>query len=155
QITSAIVADQVNSRLIGSQAVITPTLNPLVALCSVPPGPEGAVRVEFSVACDHPSWRSTNDLPSITGQSTNFLVTGMLPDTRYQMRRVFSDGTTSSPLLFTTGIIPSTVTFPTFTVRQAPAPDSDLDQDLIYHAVAPYPFATDLLGRAVWYFDTQ
>ena len=97
---SADVSDVVNSRVTGTDAVITPTLNPLVALYSVPPtqpgpGPHGLVHVEFSMAGDQPSWRSTNDLPSMPGKSTNFFVAGMLPNTTYEMRDVFSDGATS------------------------------------------------------------
>src|SRR5262249_26865298 len=50
--TTAVAADAVASRVTGSQPVITPTLNPLVALYSVPPtqpdpGPHGTVHVEF------------------------------------------------------------------------------------------------------------
>jgi hypothetical protein len=47
---SAVVTDQVDSRVTGDEAVITPTTNPLVALYSVPPGPKGTVYVEFAVA---------------------------------------------------------------------------------------------------------
>src|SRR6266702_2690508 len=70
--TSAVMADAVASRVTGSEAVITPTLNPLVALYSVPPtqpgpGPHGTVHVEFSVAGDQPSWLSTNEVPSMPG----------------------------------------------------------------------------------------
>src|SRR5262249_21460928 len=88
---SADVFDVVNSRVTGTDAVITPTFNPLVALYSVPPtqpgpGPHGTVHVEFSVAGDQPSWRSTNELPSKPGKSTNFFVAGMLPNTTYEMR---------------------------------------------------------------------
>jgi hypothetical protein len=146
--------DRVDSRVTGSMPVVTPTANPLVALYSVPPGPKGTVHVEFAVASDNPSWQSTNELPSDPGKSTNFFVAGMLPNTTYEMRDVFSDGTTSSPLLFTTGSIPSTLSFPTLTVVQPPGPGSDLDQDLIYHA-PPTPFATDLQGRVVWYYDSR
>src|SRR6516165_4231141 len=39
--TSAVAADAIASRVTGSQAVITPTLNPLVALYSVPPSSGG------------------------------------------------------------------------------------------------------------------
>jgi hypothetical protein len=157
---SAVVRDLVNSRVTGADAVITPTLNPLVALYSVPPGPRGTVHVEFAVAGDHPSWRSTDDRPSVPGESTNFDVAGMLPNTTYQMRHVFTHHHhqhISSPLLFTTGGIPSTLTFPTLTVRLPPGPQSDLDQDLIYHTLPtnPMPFVTDLQGRVVWYFDVQ
>jgi hypothetical protein len=164
---SADVFDLVNSRVTGTDAVITPTLNPLVALYSVPPtqpgpGPHGTVHVEFSVAGDQPSWRSTNELPSLPGESTNFFVAGMLPNTTYEMRHVFSDGSSSSPELFTTGSIPSTLTFPTLTVVQPPGPQSDVDQDLVYHSLSlsplssqSNPFATDLQGRVVWYYDLQ
>src|SRR5262249_36231667 len=168
---SADVSDLVGSRITGSDAVITPTLNPLVALYSVPPtmpgpGPHGRVHVEFSVAGDQPLWQSTNEVTSMPGESTNFLVAGMLPNTAYQMRYVFGDGTTSSPLLFTTGSLPSTFTFPTYTVAQAPDSQSNIDQDVIYHVFPqsslnllgnkiPNSLATDLSGRVVWYFDDQ
>jgi hypothetical protein len=168
---SADSLDVVNSRVTGTDAVITPTLNPLVALYSVPPtlpgpGPHGTVHVEFAVAGDQPSWRSTNVLPSHPGESTNFLVAGMLPNTTYEMRHVFSDGTISSPLLFTTGSLSSTLTFPTFTVPLPPGSQSGADQDMIYHVYPqsslnllgnniPNPLATDLSGRVVWYFDPQ
>jgi arylsulfate sulfotransferase len=163
---SADTLDLVNSRVAGSEAVITPTSNPLVALYSVPPtqpgpGPHGNVHVEFAVAGDNPTWRSTNDLSSDPGKSTNFFVAGMLPNTTYEMRDVFSDGTTSAPLLFTTGNLPSNLVFPAFTVQQPPGAGSDLDQGMIFHQFgqfpsnAPNPLATDLSGRVVWYYDVS
>src|SRR5262249_18361747 len=120
----------------------------------------------FSVAGDQPSWRSTNELASRPGESTNFLVAGILPNTTYEMRHVFSDGTTSSPLLFTTGRLSSTLTFPTYTLPEPPGANTALDQDMIYHVFPqsslnllgnkiPNPLATDLSGRVVWYFDPQ
>src|SRR5262249_16928594 len=66
---SAVVADEVDSRVTGAGAVISPTANPLVALFSVPPGPRGMVDVEFAAAGANPSWRSTNALPSVPGKS--------------------------------------------------------------------------------------
>src|SRR5205823_3869447 len=45
--TSAVMADAVASRVTGSEAVITPTLNPLVALYSAPPSSAGSVFVQF------------------------------------------------------------------------------------------------------------
>src|SRR5262249_51874710 len=107
--TSVVVADAVASRVSGSQAVITPTLNPLVALYSIPPSSAGTVFVQFSVAGDHPSWRNTDTRTVVPGKSTNVFVAGMLPNTTYQMRHVFSDGTGSAPMLFTTGNIPATL----------------------------------------------
>jgi hypothetical protein len=154
-----VVTDKVGSRVTGDEAVISPTANPLVALFSVPPGPKGTVHVEFAVAGDDPSWQSTNELPSKPGKSTNFFVAGMLPDTTYEMRDVFSDGTTSAPQLFTTGGLPSNLSFPTYTVQQPPGPGSDVDQGLIFQQLpsspsnAPNPLATDLNGNVVWYYD--
>jgi hypothetical protein len=158
---STVVTDQVNSRVTGDEPVVSPTANPLVALYSVPPGPQGTVHVEFAVASSSPWWQSTNELPSEPGRSTNFFVAGMLPNTTYEMRDVFGDGTTSAPLLFTTGSLPSQLSFPTFTVQQPPGPGSDLDQGLLFYQFpnlpsnAPNPLATDLSGHVVWYYDVS
>ncbi len=162
--TSAVAVDAVASRVTGSQAVITPTLNPLVALYSAPPSSADSVFVQFSVAGDSPSWRNTNTLPVVPGKSTNFFVAGMLPNTTYEMRDVRSDGTGSAPQFFTTGALPATLTFPTFTVSQPPGPGSDSDQDMIFHSLvftgpdatsSSHPIATDLSGRVEWYYDAQ
>ncbi len=119
---SAVVPDEVGSRVTGGQPVITPTANPLVALYSVPLGPLGTVHVEFAVAGDNPSWQSTNDLPSEPARSTNFFVAGLLPNTTYEMRDVFSDGTASAPQLFTTGASPPTCPSPPTPCSSRPAP---------------------------------
>src|SRR5262249_14730709 len=159
--TSAVMTDEVASRVTGSQAVVTPTANPLVALYSVPPSAAGTVFVQFAVTGDHPSWRNTDIRQVVPGTSTNFFVAGMLPDTTYEMRHVFSDGTGSAPLFFTTGAPPPTVTFPAYTVPQPPGPGSDLAQDMVFHQFAksprnaPNPVATDLQGRVEWYYDTS
>jgi hypothetical protein len=158
---SADALDMVNSRVTGSEPRISSTANPLVALYSVPPGPEGTVHVEFARAGDHPMWQSTNELPSEPNLSTNFFVAGMLPNTMYEMRYVCSDGTTSAPLPFTTGYLPPNLVFPSFTVEQPPGPGSDLDQSMLFHQFGPSPnnvpnpLATDLSGRVVWYYDVS
>ena len=157
---SAVVTDRVDSRVTGDKAVITPTANPLVALYSVPPGPVGTVHVEFAVAGDNPSWQSTNDLPSRRARSTNFFVAGMLPSTTYEMRDVFSDGTTSAPLLFTTGAIPATVKLPTYHRAAAACPRQRPRSRPGLPAARqrplkglPNPYVTDLSGKVVWYYD--
>lgn len=157
--TSAVVVDEVASRVIGSQAVVTPTLNPLVALYSVPPSSAETVFVQFAPAGDNPSWRNTDARALVPGRSTNVFIAGMLPNTTYQMRHVFSDGTASSALPFTTGALPPTLSFPTYTVSQPPGPGSDSGQDMIFHVSArspltiPNPLATDLQGNVMWYYD--
>jgi hypothetical protein len=155
--TSAVAADAVNSRVTGSAAVITPAANPLVAMYSIPPSSAGTVFVQFAVAGDQPAWRDTDARAVVPGKSTNVLIAGMLPNTTYEMRHVFSDGTGSAPLFFTTGSIPATVTFPAFTVPQPPGPGSDLDQDMILQQpvnppkTTPSMFATNLTGQVTWY----
>src|SRR5262249_1052219 len=108
---------------------------------------------------DHPARRNTDLRPVVPGKSTNIFIAGMLPNTTYEMRHVFSDGTGFDPVLFTTGSIPSTQNFPTITVPQPPGPGSDLNQDLLFQSLArpgpnaPYAYATDLAGPVTWYYD--
>ena len=77
----------VSSRVTGEDAVVTPTLNPLVALYSAPACEHGAIRVWFRPASgplDAP-WTRTNSLPCVPGLSRNFVVAGMLANTTYEM----------------------------------------------------------------------
>ena len=159
--TSAVAIDDVASRLSGPEALVSPTPNPLVALYSVPPSAAKTAFVQFGRAGDHPSWRNTDTRAVVTGKSTNFFIAGMLPNTAYQMRHVFSDGTGSAPVLFTTGGIPATLSIPPFTLRQPPAAGSDPDQDMVFHQRvrgtpnSPSLLATDLAGQVTWYYDTS
>jgi hypothetical protein len=163
-VTSTVASDGVRSRVTGEDAVVTPTLNPLVALYSAPPCHHDAIRVRFRPAngpTDAP-WTSTNALPCVRGESRNFVVAGMLANTTYEMVHVGGeDGHASRlPLLFTTGTPPATLSIPPFTVRQAPGPGADLRRDLVYHnlgarsaANAVNLLATDLGGSLEWYYD--
>src|SRR5437660_5329758 len=74
--TTAVLADAVASRVTGPEAVITPTLNPIVALYSASPSSAGTEFVQFRVAGDSPSWSNTNTLPVVPGKITNFFVAG-------------------------------------------------------------------------------
>jgi hypothetical protein len=147
------------SRVTGGVAVISPTSNPLVALYSAPPSAGSSMTVEFSQLGPDLSWQSSGPLPIVPGKSTNFLVAGMLPKSTYLMRHVLNDGTTSAPLTFTTGSLPTNVTFPTFTQVQVPSPANDPTQDMIFHIGINDPtgtvntLATDLQGRVDWYYD--
>src|SRR5262249_32911322 len=153
--TSAVAIEGVASRITGAQAVVTAAANPLVALYSVPPSSAGTVFVQFAVAGDQPAWRNTDARAGVSGKGTKLFVAGMLRNTTSQMRHVFSDGTGSAPVLFTTGSIPATLTIPAFTVEQPPGPGSDTDQDMVFHIrprVAPNTpplIATDLAGRVM------
>jgi arylsulfate sulfotransferase len=162
KVTSAVASYEVDSRLTGDDAVVTPTLNPLVALYSAPPCRHGDIHVRFRPASSpaHTEWTSTNPLPCERGQSRNFVVAGMLANTTYEMVHRGGDDEDASPLLFTTGAPPATLSIPAFTVREGPDPGADLRRDLIYHNLAARPaanhvnlLATDLSGRLQWYYD--
>ena len=90
--------------------------------------------VQFAQQGPTLSWQNTSPQPIVPGESTNFIVAGMLPDTTYLMRYVLDDGTVSAPLTFTTGSLPADAKFPTFTVVQPPAAGTDLSQGMIFHA---------------------
>ena len=157
---SATASYTAESRVTGTSAVISPTSNPLVALFSAPPAPGSSMYVQFAQNGTFLTWNNTAPLPIVPGESTNFLVAGMLPNTTYLMRYVLDDGTVSAPLSFTTGSLPTNVTFPTFTVQQPPGPGTDLTQDTVLHfGVAGAPglidtVATDLNGNIDWYYNS-
>jgi hypothetical protein len=84
----------------------------------------------------------------------------MLPNTTYRMRHILDDGIVSPSLQFTTGSLPTNLTFPTFTELQSPGPGTDTTQDMILHAGLPNgsassvtTLATDLQGNVIWYYD--
>lgn len=156
---SATASYAAESRVVGSAAVVSPTSNPLVALYSAPPSAGMSMRVEFKPLGSNQSWDSTAALPIVPGESTNFLVAGLLPNTTYLMRHVLGDGTTSAPLTFKTGALPANLTFPTFTILRAPTRRTDPTQDIVFHVGIHPPngtvdtLATDLMGNIVWYYD--
>jgi hypothetical protein len=158
QTVSADVSDTVYSRVIGSNPVVTPMANPLVALYSVPPCSAGSVRIDFrpQATSDLP-WMSTDTKSCEPGRSTNFLVAGMLPRTTYEMVNITSHGR-SAPLFFTTGALPAELTFPTFTAKQMPDLGSNLSQGMVFHMAlgratpSVNVLATDLMGNVNWYY---
>ncbi len=150
------------SRVMGDTAVVSPMANPLVALYSAPPSPGSSMYVQFAREGPTLSWQQTSPLPIVAGESTNFIVAGMLPDTTYLMRDVLDNGTISAPLAFTTGSLPSYLTFPTFTVTKPPAAGIDPSQAVIFHAGVNKgtaginivnTVATDMSGNVLWYYD--
>ncbi len=161
--TSIVVSDMVSSRVTGKDAVVTPTLNPLVALYSAPACKHGSIRVRFRPASGPPdaTWTKTNTLPCVPGQSRNFVVAGMLANTTYEMVHGRGEHQIGSVALFTTGKPPAALSIPAFTVRQAPGPGADLSRSLIDHNLAAGRaaanqvnlLASDLSARLVWYYD--
>src|SRR5262249_30576202 len=108
----AVVSDAVNPRATSADAVVTPTLNPLVALYSAPPCNQGSIVVAFKPASDDGPWVRTNPLPCVIGASRNFVVGGMLPSTTDELVHIADDAPSSPPLFFTTGTPPTTLNIP-------------------------------------------
>ena len=109
---SATATYTAQTRVVGDSAVVSPMANPLVALYSAPPSPGTSMYVQFAQQGPTLSWQNTSPLPIVPGESTNFIVAGMLPNTTYLMRDVLDDGTVSAPLAFTTGSLPANLQFP-------------------------------------------
>ena len=130
EFTSATYTAQ--TRVVGNSAVVSPMANPLVALYSAPPSPGASMYVQFAKQGPTLSWQNTSPLPIVPGESTNFIVAGMLPNTTYLMRDVLDDGTVSAPLTFTTGSLPANLQFPHLHRgaaagrRDRPEPERDL-----------------------------
>ncbi|MGH9161011.1 MAG: hypothetical protein ACRD2X_13640, partial [Vicinamibacteraceae bacterium] len=80
------------SRVASSQAVVTTTRHPLVALYSAPPCSEGQrVFVEFAERASF-SWTRTSPKDCAAGKSQSFYVAGMRAERTYWMRHVVADG---------------------------------------------------------------
>lgn len=155
----------ITSRLVGGNASVTATANPLVALfsgpaCRIP----NSMHVRFTPVSAPPGGIST---PMYTGpvscrfdttsanpdqSSMNFHIAGMYPLTTYKMRWevTTATGTNIGPeLMFTTGAIPASVTLPTFTPTGTPvSPDPIIVHSPIGGSASA---ATDLGGRVLWY----
>ena len=146
-----------SARVVGGRPAVSATANPLVALYSAPPCKHGTEFVAFR-AVGGTSWQGTNAQVCVAGRDHNYLVAGMRPQTSYQMVSVVMTGTvvrSSAPLTFTTGAIPSGVTFPTFSEQVPPGPGSDSAAGTIVHfALGSDGIATDLQGRVIWYAVT-
>jgi hypothetical protein len=148
------------ARVKGSQAVVTATANPLIALFSAPPCPAGS---RFRVAFQRPSDKDPEHTPFEAcrgGKSNNVYVAGMRPASEYRARAEVDNGgqvKTGSWISFRTGLLDGD--FPPVSVAVARAPGSAVSEPVVVHSVAALtgskrPFATDLDGNVVWYLRT-
>ncbi len=76
---SAMAPYTAQTRVQGNSAVVSAMANPLVALYSAPPSPGASMYVQFAKLGPTLSWQNTAPLPIVPGESTNFIVAGMLP----------------------------------------------------------------------------
>jgi len=154
------VSYTITSRVIGTHAVVTPTLHPLVALYSAPLCYTGYIVVQF-IALGSTVWQDTNAIACDGVHSENIYVAGMLPATTYYLRHVLVNGTTYTPsasTAFTTGLVSQGV--PTYTVVTPANSQTSLAEPVVLHSVLDpnqellsIPVATDLFGRVIWYYN--
>jgi arylsulfate sulfotransferase len=155
------VSFKINAVVTGSSPVIVRTANPLVVLFSAPACPAGStIRVVFQEHSTTPpppvmtNWQSCH--PSAT---ETFEIAGILPSTSYHLYAEINTGgaiTNGTTIAFKTEALPSTVPFPTFTVK---TPATDTTYPVILHNMiqlgggTTYPdVATDLAGNVIWYY---
>jgi hypothetical protein len=148
------------TRVKGSQPVVTPTANPLIALFSAPPCPAGG---RFRVAFQRPADRDpvhTAFEPCRGSTSNNVYVAGMRADSDYRLRAELESGNNVKPgswMPFHTGLLDGD--FPPISVAVPRASGSVVSEPVLIHSVsatsgAKRPFATDLDGNVIWYLRT-
>jgi len=148
-----------DSRVAGSQPVVSATANPLVALFSAPACATGSrIRVRFdarSATSVNTDWRACDP-----ASSSNIYVAGMRQNTRYsmaaQVRNPAGVVTTGPALPFLTGSGPANLPVIAQAVP-ADAQTSAVDDVLVTDSLSigtsvGYPVATDLFGRPIWYY---
>jgi arylsulfate sulfotransferase len=161
---SKTVKFQVTPLVTGSTPMIVPTANPLVTIFSTPPCASGSyVRVSFQEQSLATPATLTNWMPCHPTTTSNFEIAGVFVSTTYQIfaqTRTGSKIVNGSPLTYTTGNLPGSITFPKFTQLIPKSPSADSAQPIILHNViqlgdgtAAYPdVATDLVGQIMWYY---
>jgi len=142
------------ARAKSSEAVVTPTGNPLVALFSAPACPAGS---EFRVAFRRQGDEALSFTPPEScreGRSNNLYVAGMRADTQYEMRSEMIRDRENTPgkwIPFHTGIVPVEVP-PVSVPTSRPDGARPSDPVLIHSMIEPWhPIATDLEGNVIWY----
>lgn len=156
----------VTSRVTGSTPVVNPTQHPLVALFSAPACPSGSqMRVKF-VAPFSPTEPFYTNWQNCTATSMNFLIGGMRAATStasytYSMNYEIQTGTTITPngtiLTFTPAAVPGSIVLPphSFNVPATSATSQAERITVVGGTGGPRPFANDLGGNTVWYYNNS
>lgn len=148
--------------------VVSPTAHPLVALYSAPACTAGnQLRVVFLLQ-GGTRVASTDMKPCQTGHSLNFYVGGMRPQSLYWIIQEEFDAQgnhlANGPLrYFVTGALG--IEMPTLTVTVPPDPAVSYAENVVLHSgvygsgiinrIPPFPYATDLAGRTLWYYALE
>ena len=144
-------------RIKGSQPVVTPTSNSLIALFSAPPCPSGSrFRVAFQRLADKDPDHTPFE-PCHGSTTNNVYVAGMRADSDYRLRAEFESGNNmkvGSWLSFHSGLLDGD--FPPISVAVPRTDGSTASEPVLVHSVsstsgAKRPFATNLDGDLIWY----
>ena len=161
--TSKTVRFQVTPLAIGTTPVVAETTNPLVSIFGAPACASGSyIRVSFQEQSLATPATLTNWMPCHPSTTSNFEIAGVYVNTAYQIFaqvRTGSQIVNGPTLTYTTGNLPSSITFPTFTQVIQKSPSADNAQPIILHNLIQlgggtvYPdVATDLVGHIMWYY---
>jgi arylsulfate sulfotransferase len=154
---------RVSPLVTGSTPVIVPTANPLVALFSAPSCAAGnSMRVIFQEQSKATPPAQTNWLKCHPPDTMTFEIAGMYHKTTYEVSPQTAVGSkivTGHALTFTTGVLPSSIPFPTFKLVLPAGAQADTADSVILHNLVQlgggsyYPdVATDLNGNIIWYY---
>jgi hypothetical protein len=150
----------------GGNFVVSPTVQPLVALASAPPCPTGnsfrlTIQRIGSTLVSESNFNACN--PQLT---SNMYAAGMRNSTAYSINYEIYNGSTitpgPSPATFTTGKLPTNVAFPAFTLITPAGPQADSTDQTVLHSFMDFgdnptflPIATDRNGDILWYYDSN
>ena len=143
-----------------TKPLVEHTANPLVALFSAPSCASGSLmRVVFQEQSGGAPASATNWVGCHPPATMTFEIAGMYPGTAYNLYAQTKTGTKitdGDTLSFTTGALPTEITFPTLTPQPA---GSDTSNPVLLHTMIQlsgstnYPdVATDLSGNIIWYY---
>ena len=141
----------------GTQAVVVATPNPLVALFSAPNCPAGSTMTVYFKPQGSGFQNNTDARPCHPG-TQNFYIGGMTASTAYTMNYVVTTNgatTKGTPVAFTTGPIPTSLSFPTISIPVTAGPQTDSTNRIVlsgYPDPGGFPIATDLSGNIIWYY---
>ena len=150
----------------GNQPVVTATPNPLIALFGAPSCPSGSfMRVGFELSGS--TQMTYTNFRSCYAGSMNFYIAGMRANSTYNMHYEVATGSTVVPnstiLPFTTGPLPTSITFPPVKELVPPTSQADLGSRVLFTGYSPigpkscfptgaFPEATNLQGNVLWYY---
>ncbi len=140
---------QLDSRVQGNQAVLSPTSHPLVLLFSGPGCQSGRARVQFESSKGVRS--NTPWKPCVPGRNLNFYLAGLASQSSYSARLVVEGRrgpVVGPPVALDTGNIPAGLAAPSV-VQAAISPG--LQNMLLQIPLGARAVATDLAGAPLWF----